>query len=310
MSKQKLIIHLVTLPRWFALPFFGVTALIGSTLAGGSLGEFNTWLSFIVVALLMASAHAANSFWDYHAGLDIAEEGSVGKGYTAGCRPIPDGLVTPKEVILNSIGYAIAGLIVCSILASRITPWVFVPAVLALAVPYFYTKGKFSIYHETVMSIGIVLAVVMGMFAVNTSPEWWKGIIITLPIAMFFGLGGLPLDEYPDAAANIKRGAKSISFKIWEYKVDLITYLFVWFVAIYIFQVFLIATSFLKPLTMLTFILFPILSNQLVLLKPAADSWRESLSNKALIIFSKKAAIIVMTMAIYPILILIGEIFG
>ncbi|GAI55101.1 unnamed protein product, partial [marine sediment metagenome] len=59
--KGRIKTHLFTLPRWFALAFFGPSALIGSLLAGGTLAELNTWLGFIAVAFLMAAGHSQNT---------------------------------------------------------------------------------------------------------------------------------------------------------------------------------------------------------------------------------------------------------
>ena len=170
--KAKLKAHLWTSGRWFALPFFGGAALIGSLLAGGTLSELNTWLGFITVALFMACAHSQNSYIDWAVGLDSIEKdytgGSVEKGYTGGCGILK--ILSVRELILNFTGWAILGLIPLIILSLRVTPYILIPAILGLAVPYFYTRGKFSWYHETALATGVVLAAVVGMFAVNPSP--------------------------------------------------------------------------------------------------------------------------------------------
>lgn len=306
MNKQKLKIHLLTLPRHFALPFFGGGALIGSLLAGGTISELNTWLGFIAVYLFMASGHAANSFWDWKAGLDTPEEGSAGKGYTAGCRPIPDGLCSPREVIANSAIFAILGLIVCGVIAVRVGPYIFIPAIIGLFIPYAYTAGKFSWYHETMLALGVMIAPVLGMLAVNPNPCWWKGFIVCFPLAILLSYC-LALDEYPDAEANLKKGVKSTAYKVWEYRFDLATYLLIWLTIAYAFQVFLIAIGLLKPLTMISLILFPAFMSQAVKLKKVADDLREGASGD---VFGKVALQYVLIMLFYPTLIVIGEIFG
>jgi len=311
--KAKLRAHLWTSGRWFALPFFGGAALIGSLLAGGTLSELNTWLGFIVVALLMACGHSQNSYIDWAVGLDSIEKdftgGSVEKGYTGGCGILK--ILTPKELILNFTGWAILGLIPLIILSFRVTPYILIPAVLGLAVPYFYTRGKFSWYHETALAAGVVLAGIVGMFAVNPSPSWWHGIIVVLPIAIVLSYLGLAFDEYLDAGSNLKTGVKSLAFKVWEYRFDLSFYVLTWFVIVYVFQVFLIYIGLLKPLTMLSIACFPFLLASLVFLKPYADIIRNNPENKmAQNGFNRVGKVVVLVAMFYPLLVLAGQAIG
>lgn len=309
--KGKIKTHLWTSGRFFALPFFGGSALIGSLLAGGSITETNTWLGFIAVAMLMACCHSQNTYIDWAVGLDRGEERSIEKDYAGGCGIISGGLLSPKEVILNFVGWGIAGLIVTGVLVMRVGPYILIPAILALAVPYFYTSGKFSWYQETALASGVVLAAVVGMFAVNPNPAWWQGVIVALPTAIILSYLGLALDEYPDAYSNLKKGTKSLAYKVWEYKFDLSLYILAWLVMVYVFQTFLIFTGLLKPLTMLSVICFALLLASLVYFKPYADALRKSPTDEKVIEgFNKHGKILVVIAALYPILILVGQIFG
>ena len=311
--KGKIKAHLWTSGRWFALPFFGCSALIGSLLAGGTLGELNTWLGFIAVALFMACGHSQNSYIDWAVGLDSIEKdytgGSVEKGYTGGCGILK--ILTPKELILNFVGWAILGLVPLIILSLRVTPYILIPAALGLAVPYFYSKGKFSWYHETALAAGVVLGAVVGMFAVNPHPEWWIGVIVTLPIAMVLSYLGLALDEFPDSYENLKKGTKSLAYKVWENKFDLGMYIIAWFVIVYIFQVFLVAIGLLAPLTLISLLIFPFVMAQLVFLKPYAEALRDNPTDDiALKGFTSQAKLLVAVAMVYPLLILIGQAVG
>jgi len=309
--KGKIKAHLWTSGRWFALPFFGCSALIGSVLAGGRLSELNTWLGFIAVALFMASCHSQNTYIDWAVGLDTPEEGSVEKGYTGGCGLISGGILTPREVIFNFTGWFILGLIPVIILCLRVGPYILIPVFLGLFVPLAYTKGKFSWYHETALASGVVLAAVVGMFAVNPHPAWWQGLIAVLPIAIILSYLGLALDEYPDAYANLKKGTKSLAYKVWENKFDLSMYIIAWLVIVYAFQVFLIAIGLLAPLTMLSLLVFPFLMAQLVFLKPHTEALRDNpLDNTALEGFTSSAKLLVAIAMVYPILVLVGQAIG
>ena len=58
MSKLK--IHLFTLPRWFAAPFFGSSLMMGVILAGGDLTTIYPWVGLIAGLLIMAGGHPYN----------------------------------------------------------------------------------------------------------------------------------------------------------------------------------------------------------------------------------------------------------
>jgi len=308
--KGKIKAHLWTSGRWFALPFFCGPALIGSLIAGGTLGELNTWLGFLAVALLMACGHSQNSYIDWAVGLDKVEgEGSIEKGYTGGCGILK--ILTPKELILNFIGWGVAGLLVCGVIASRVSPYILIPAVLGLAVPYFYTRGKFSWYHETALASGVVLAGVTGMFAVNPHPAWWQAVIVVLPIATILSYLGLAFDEYLDAYSNLKMGVKSLAYKVFEHRFDLSLYILAWLVIIYVFQVFLVTIGLLKPLTMLSLICFPVLLASLVFLKPHADAiWDNPEDKAAQEGFNRVGKLLVLAAMVYPILVVVGQAIG
>lgn len=307
--KGKLKAHLWTSGRFFALPWFGGAALIGSLLAGGTLGELNAWLGFIAVALLMASCHSQNSYIDWVVGIDKPQSGSVEKGYTGGCGILK--VLTLKELVVNFIGWAIAGLIICGVIAWRVGPYIFIPAILGLTVPYFYTRGKFSWYHESALAAGVVLAGVAGMFAVNPNPAWWKAIVVALPSAIVLSYLGLAFDEYLDAYNNLKMGVKSLAYRMWEVRFDLSLYVLAWLVIVYVFQAFLIQIGLLHPLTMISLACFPFLLASLVYLKPYADAIREDPEDKvAQDGFNHVGKFVVLVAALYPVLLLLGEIFG
>ena len=133
------------------------------------------------------------------------------------------------------------------------------------------------------------------MFSVSSSPDIWEGIVISFPFAIILSFAGLALDEWPDAEANLKKGVKSIAYKVWEYEVDLSSYLGMWIVAMFAYQVFLISIGYLHPLTGITFLILVPLMFLLVMLKGQ---------------FEKTAPVFVAVAAMYPVLILVGQILG
>jgi len=293
---KKLKAHLITAPRPFATPFFGLALLIGVVLAGGSLASLNTWLAFICGVLLMAGGHSWNTLLDWLTGLDRPEEGSVEKDYAGGCRLIVDGILSPREVFVNASAWYLLALIPAIMLAIRVTPWVMAPVILGMLITVWYSFGKFNWTHEMALASGPIIGAVLGAMSAGTG-ILWPAILAAMPISIIFSFAGLALDEYPDAEQNLKKGVKSLAYKVWEFKIDLGTYLITWFIIAYVIQVLLISIGILAPLTALTFILVPLFMGECVFLKSPAP-------------FEKVAVVIVVTAAFYPALLLAGQIVG
>jgi len=300
--KAKLKAHLWTLGRFFALPFFGVTLLCGAVIAGGSLGDLNVWLAFIAVTFVMAGGHSFNTLLDTEwTKLDKGEDTSVSKGYAAGTNVINSGILTAREVLANALTWYAIGTIFLAILAARTTPMVFIPGVIGMLVTFWYSKSKFTTWsHELALASGPLLAAVMGALSTG-SGEWVNSFLVALPIVLIFSYAGLALDEFPDAEANLKKGVKSLPYKVWEFGFDLSSYLLFWFFLAYLVQVFYITVNILVPLTGLTFILLPLLIGLCVYLKGAYTRPDT---------FKKFALAIVVTAACYPILLLVGQSLG
>ena len=295
--KGKLKVHLWTLPRWFAAPFFGCSLLMGAVLAGGL--NANAWIAFVGGLLIMAGGHSFNSYLDYvWTGLDMGPVGerSAEKDYAGGQSIIALGIVSEREVLFNAISWyvlALAPIIYLTINASR----VILPLALAgMLITFWYAWGKFNWTHETALAAGVgPIAVLLGMFSVNPSPPWITGLIVSIPVAIILAYLGLAFDEWPDAEANLKKGVKSLAYKVWQYGISLEWYLMSWFLFVFVYQVFLIAVGILAPMTALTFLTFPGLIACLVLLKAN---------------FRKVGGYLVIVVALYPILLLVGEIIG
>ncbi|KKN30190.1 hypothetical protein LCGC14_0836670 [marine sediment metagenome] len=289
--------HLWTLPRWFATPFFGGVLLLGAVLAGGI--NANAWIGLIAGLLVMAGGHSFNSFLDFSwTGLDKGEieDRSAEKDYCGGQNIIEAGIVTPREVALNAVGWYVLSAIPIYHLVVRVGWPILLVWVLSMLITFWYAKAKFNWTHELALFVGAgPLAALIGMYSVTPDPKWWIGIAASAPAGIILSFLGLALDEYPDAEANLKKGVKSIAYKVWESGVDLGFYLMTWVAFVYILQLFLIVVGILEPLTWLTFILVPLFISGMVFLKKD---------------FRKAAGKMVLIGAFYPLLLLLGQIVG
>jgi len=125
--------------------------------------------------------------------------------------------------------------------------------------------------------------------------QGFTGLVVSVPFLILISFVGLAIDEWPDAEANLKKGVKSISYKVWEYGVSLEWYVTSWLLFMYMYQVFLIAIGMLQPLSAISFLTWPLFISFLVLSKKNFRKW---------------AGLIVLTGVAYPILLVLGQFLG
>jgi 1,4-dihydroxy-2-naphthoate octaprenyltransferase len=295
--KKKLKAHLWTLPRWFAAPLFGAAAVLGGLLAGGM--TLNSWLGVIGTLLIMAGGHSFNSYLDYAwTGLDKGElkERSAEKDYAGGQSLIASGVISPVEAALNAIGWYVLALIPLVYLAVKIGWPILVIGGLGMATTFWYSKAKFNWTHEIALGTSAgPLAVLGGMFATSSNASWVSGLVVSVPSFVLISFIGLAIDEWPDAEANLKKGVRSISYKVWEHGISLEWYLTSWLLFMYIYQVFLITTGLLAPLSAISFLTWPFFMAALVMLKQNFRKW---------------AGVVVFTGVTYPVLLVLGQFLG
>jgi 1,4-dihydroxy-2-naphthoate octaprenyltransferase len=290
-------VHLWTLPRWFAAPLFGAPAILGGLLSGGM--TLNSWLGVIGVLLVMAGGHSFNSLLDYAwTGLDKGTEAerSVEKDYTGAQSVLAVGLVSTKEVVFNALSWYLLALIPLIYVAIRVGWPIVIIGLLGMLVTFWYARAKFNWTHETALAMGSgPLALLAGMFATSSSPPWVTGLVASVPFAILSSFIGLAIDEYPDAEANLKKGVKSIAYKVWEHGVSLEWYLSSWLLFMFFYQVFLISIGILVPLSAISFFTWPFLMAGMVMLKQNFRRW---------------AGIVVGAGVTYPVLVIVGQFLG
>ena len=290
-------IHLWTLPRWFAAPFFGLSAVLGALIAGGM--TLNSWLGVVASLLVMAGGHSFNSFLDYAwTGLDKGktEDRSAEKSYTGGQSLLATGQISLASVAANALVWYLLGLGILIYLAIQVGWPVLLLGFLGMLVTFWYSQAKFNWTHELALGVGVgPLPALIGMFATTANPPWVHGLLAGIPFGIVLSFAGLALDEYPDAEANLKKGVKSIAYKVWEYGVSLEWYLSAWISFLFIYQILLITVGIYRPLTAISFLVWPFFLAGLVFLKKD---------------FRRATNAIILIAVLYFVLLVVGQILG
>ncbi len=258
-----------------------------------------SWLGVLAGLLIMAGGHSFNSFLDYAwTGLDKGklEDRSAEKDYTGGQNLIANGVVSVREVAFNAIAWYILALIPLIYLSVKVGWPVLLIAFLGMLMTFWYSKSKFNWTHEFALGTAAgPLPVLVGMFATSPDAPLVSGLLASVPFAIILSFFGLAMDEWPDAEANLKKGVRSIAYKVWENGVSLEWYLSIWLLFMFLYQTFVISIKVLAPLTALSFLTWPFFAGSLVLL--AKD-------------FRRVAGVIVIIGAVYALMLPIGQALG
>jgi hypothetical protein len=165
-----------------------------------------------------------------------------------------------------------------------------------MLVTFWYSKAKFNWTHELALGVGVgPLPALVGMFATTGSPPWIQGMLVGIPVGVVLSFAGLALDEYPDAEANLKKGVKSLAYKVWEFGISLEWYLSAWISFLFIYQILLITIGIWRPLTAISFLVFPFFLAGLIFLKKD---------------FNRATNAIIIIAALYFVLVVIGQVLG
>lgn len=267
MDKQKLMAHLITLPRWFALPAVVTSVLLGCIL-GGELNYLSVIVCFTAL-FLMAGAHSWNSYLDKewtHFDEGAVEERSKEKTYTIGQSVIAKGILAPRMVAVNATIWYIISAVLTAVIAIKVSPiiWaIWVPAALCTV---FYSWGKLHNMAETALGLGFgPFAVMLGM-ATQSNPNFLTAFLAGLPLFFVWGWTAEFVDQAIDAEHNWPRGLRNLGAYAWKnnISVPLLTLILLMFG--YMIQAGLVIGGILAPMTFLTFIAFPIACYAVVIL--------------------------------------------
>ncbi len=191
-------------------PFFTasvIPVILGTAIAWEQAGRI-AWPLFILTLiggmLLHAGANVANDYFDHLSGTDNVNVEYV-RPFTGGSRMIQNGIMTPREVLAESLVlYALAGGI------GLYLTWVCGPMILVLGAigafsGFFYCAPPFKLVHRGIgeFFIGLNFGVLMtlGAYYVQAGKIAIEPLAASIPVALLI-IAVLYINEFQDEAAD------------------------------------------------------------------------------------------------------------
>ena len=199
-------------------PFFTgsvVPVALGSVIAWSKADAFHWgWflLTLIGAMALHAGANVANDYFDHKSGADDVNVEYV-RPFTGGSRMIQKGLLTPREVIAESLAlYALAAAIGVYLIIVR-GPVILLLGAIGAFSGFFYTAPPFKFVHRGVGEIFIGLnfgvLITLGAYFVQAGALSWEPVAASIQVAILI-TAILYINEFQDYSAD-----KSVGKNHW-----------------------------------------------------------------------------------------------
>jgi len=209
-------------------PFFTASVIpiiLGATIAWARNGIFHWGLFSLTLVggmLIHAGTNVANDYFDHRSGNDEVNVEFV-RPFTGGSRMIQNGLLTPKEVLGESLVlYAIGALIGLYLAWQRgpIILWLGLVGFMSgffYTAPLFYTAPPIRFAHRGVgeLMIGLNFGVLMclGSYYVQSMRLSWEPVIASLPIALLIAVV-VYINEFQDSRADEAVGKRTLVVRL------------------------------------------------------------------------------------------------
>lgn len=199
-------------------PFFTasiIPVLFGTALAFNLTGRFD--LVFFLAALiggmcLHAGANIANDYFDYKNGSDNINKSYI-RPFTGGSRMIQNDLLTPKEVLAESLIFFLLGSLIGVWLIFHLGFVILILGLIGIVSGYFYSSPPFKFVSrglgEIIIALNFGVLMIFGAYFVQTQNISWLPIVASLPISLLILLV-LYINEFPDFEADKESGKKHL----------------------------------------------------------------------------------------------------
>jgi len=212
-------------PLWVVklrAPFFTADlapVLLGTALAWARTGAFNFWyflLTLIAAICLNAGTNMTNDYFDHVWGSDEVNT-EFANPFTGGSRLIQMGLVKPREMLWQGIGFFVVGGLIGLFLAFTRSQAVLWLGVIGVFCGYFYTAPPFRLARTGIGELAVGLCfgplMVLGAYLVQVQRLAWEPVIAALPVGILIALV-LWINEFQDAPADATVGKNHLVVRL------------------------------------------------------------------------------------------------
>ncbi len=210
---------------WFdelRAPFFTasiVPVVLGAVIAWLRVGTFH-WGYFMLTLIgglcLHAGTNVANDYFDYLNGADENNFEFV-RPYTGGSRMIQKGLMSPREVLAESLVFFALGSLIGLYLAYVRGPIVLVLGIIGLFSGFFYVAPPFNLVAtglgEAIVGLNFGLLMTLGSYFVQAGSLAWEPVVAAIPVATLIA-GVLYINEFQDAPADAAAGKRHLVVRL------------------------------------------------------------------------------------------------
>ena len=258
MKKLKLYLMEVRAPFFTAsiVPIF-----LGSVIAFHTTQTFN-WIYFVLALIggifLHAGANVINDYFDHLSQNDEINKEFV-RPFTGGSRLIQEGLLTPKEVLIEAIICLFVGSVIGLYLSYKLGWVILLIGIFGVLSATFYVFPGIILVGrgigEALIGINFGILMTFGAYYVQTGIFSWVPIVASLPVALLI-TAVLYINQFQDAKADQSVGKNHLVVRLGKKQavkgfilIMLLTYLIV---------VLGVVTDILPPISLIALLTLPL----------------------------------------------------
>jgi 1,4-dihydroxy-2-naphthoate polyprenyltransferase len=203
-------------------PFFTasiIPVLLGTSIAyheSGTIQWFHFVLTLIGGVLLHAGMNVINDYFDHLSHDDDVNKEFV-RPFTGGSRMIQNGLLTPKEVLIEGLICIGLGSAIGLYLWYKVGVIILILGIIGVFTGFFYSAPPFYLVSRGIgeFFIGLNFGALMtlGAYSVQTGEFSWQPIVASLPVACLIA-AVLYINEFQDYAADKQVGKDQLVVRL------------------------------------------------------------------------------------------------
>ncbi len=245
-------------------PFFTasiVPVLLGAVIAWQRMGTFHGgWFLLTLVAAMAVHAgiNIANDYFDHLSGNDPINVEFVSP-FTGGSRLIQEGLLSPREVLIESLFLFALGSAIGLYLTWARGPVVLVLGLIGLFSGFFYTAPPIYLAKrgigEFFVGLNCGFLITLGSYYVQARSLAWEPVVAAIPVACLIA-AVLWINEFQDAPADHAVGKDTLVVRLGRRRA--VTGYISLMVATYLSILLAAALRVISPFTLLALLTFPL----------------------------------------------------